>query len=410
MRRFFVLILILIMTASAALSAGDVYSEDFFWALNLTETWVLLDYDGENGIVSFSDREGHAIMQVMVRNPDVTDDASQLLDTVVQGLGAQGDIAPFAFSGHGASLADASWNAGSVPVRGYLVAIDDKPLDSGAVQYPYDYIIMVFALEGEYDVYHDFLLSNLDGFAPLEREYHMPGAVSQFIRSTGGSPVSVFDPQPPAEPPLSLSPERFSPMAALPIGGGTQADVEAAWATIEREGRILQQFANAPPEIRTMAWRRYYQMLYTDAYYDMRAPAEVISGRLEAHGVIHSELPAEILNWLQGFGYQRSGGISDVEPAWVCIANESGDCDSLGLMYMALLQHLGIDSVLMISEVHAHAIVGVDTPGPGARFPFLEKQWLVAELTAEVPIGMIAPDQADPVDWMGFDLDFHPEW
>jgi hypothetical protein len=390
--------------------ATDVLNETFSWALNLAETWQLLDYDTENGIVSFADQEGHAIMQVMVRHPDATgDDAVAQLQGVVDGLVAQADIAPFTFSGHAAALADASWNAGSIPVRGYIVTIDDKPMDASVSAYPFDYVLMVFSLQEEYDVYHDFLLSNLDGFAPLEAEYHMPGAVSQFIRATGGSQVRPFAPEPPSRPPLSRSPESYEPMAALPLEIGTQAEVEAAWATIEREGRILQQFANAPSDIRTMAWRRYYQMLYKDSWYDMRGSAEIIAGRLEAHNVMRSEWPSEILAWLQEFGYNRSGGISDVEPSWVCIVNESGDCDSLALIYMAILDHLGIDSVLMISEVHAHALVGVDTEGPGARFPFLQVPWLVAELTVDVPIGMIAAEQSDPADWLGFDLGFHPE-
>jgi hypothetical protein len=401
----------ILVLAVAPLAAGDVYDEVFSWGLNLTETWVLLDYDTENGIVSFADQNGHAIMQVMVRHPDaVGDDAEAQARGVIDGLGAQADLAPFTFSGHSAALADATWTAGSIPVRGYIVTIDDKPLLPGARAYPYDYVLMVFSLEEEYDIYFDFLLSNLDGFAPVVDEYHMPGAVSQFIRATGGSQINPFAAEVPARPPLSMSPDRLNPMAALPLQPGAQGAVEAAWTTIEREGRILNQFAEAPAEIRTMAWRRYYQMLYKDSWYDMRPVAETIAGRLEAHNVMRSEYPSEILTWLQEFGYNRSGGISDVEPAWVCITNESGDCDSLALIFMAILDHLGIDNVLMISEVHAHAIVGVDTAGPGARFPFLDVNWLVAELTADVPIGMIAAAQADPADWFGFDLDFHPEW
>ena len=55
----------------------------------------------------------------------------------------------------------------------------------------------------------------------------------------------------------------------------------------------------------------------------------------------------------------------------------------------------------MVSLRHAHALVGVDVEGPGARFPYRERQYLVAELTDDVDIGMIAASMADPADWLG---------
>lgn len=409
-----ILIFSLLICIPGAISGEEILSEEFGWAQNLTETWELLDYDANNGIASFSDMEGHAIYQILLRDPDQAgDDAPALGAQIASQLAGtespEADTAPFTFSGHNAALTEAKWTAGSNPVHGYIVTIDDKPLEPDASAYPFDYILIAFSLEEEFNLYHDFILSNLDGFSPLEDETAMPGAVSQFIRSSGGSPADAPPLNPVRNPEPGMSSQRMQPMLNLPLESGTQADIEAAVAVIDREARILNQFAEAPEETRTAAWRRFYQMLYKDSWYDMRSAAEVIAGRLEGHGVTRSEWPGEILSWVQNFAYRRTGSLSDLEPAWVCINEESGDCDSLGLAYMAILEHLGFDSVLMISEKHSHSLVGVDVNGPGARFPFDGTQWLVAELTADVSIGMIAADQSNPEDWMGFDLGFRAE-
>ena len=384
--------------------AEDIYNETHYWAQNLTETWELLDHD--ETIVSFTDMYGSAVYQIIVFDSARNDDAALLTQSIGSSLGGETEAIPFFFNGHGAALGEAHWTAGGNEVHGYIVSIDDRPQLAEARHYPYDYVLIAFSLASEFDVYHDFLMSNLDGFAPLTDEYQSPGVLSQFIRATGGNTLRPFA----TLQTEGKAGERGSDetLEKLVLPEPHNADIEAAYAIIQRESRILNQFTEAPPEIQAAAWRRFYQMLYKDSWHDMRSTTEAIASRLS--GMEKATYPAEILSWLQDFAYSRSGTLSDLEPAQVCIANKSGDCDSLGLAYMAILDHLGIDSILMISPKHAHSLVGVNTAGAGARFPFMGTRWLIAELTADVPIGMIAQEQADPADWMGFDLSFHPEW
>jgi hypothetical protein len=68
------------------------------------------------------------------------------------------------------------------------------------------------------------------------------------------------------------------------------------------------------------------------------------------------------------------------------------------------MNHLGIESVLMVSPRFAHSIVGIDVDGPGARFSFNQKAYLVAETTAEVDLGLIDAAMADPAGWIGIDF------
>jgi hypothetical protein len=74
------------------------------------------------------------------------------------------------------------------------------------------------------------------------------------------------------------------------------------------------------------------------------------------------------------------------------------------MLMSILLRRENIDSILMISLKHEHALAAVDAPGVGARYAFDGKQWLVAETTARVDIGRIDAAQADPADWMGVEF------
>jgi len=70
----------------------------------------------------------------------------------------------------------------------------------------------------------------------------------------------------------------------------------------------------------------------------------------------------------------------------------------------AILEASGIDCLLMLSREYSHAMLAVDVRGGGQRFPFKGKEYLVAETTAKVGLGMIDSSQADLSKWLGVDL------
>ncbi|HUX19887.1 MAG TPA: hypothetical protein VMW69_01520, partial [Spirochaetia bacterium] len=54
--------------------------------------------------------------------------------------------------------------------------------------------------------------------------------------------------------------------------------------------------------------------------------------------------------------------------------------------------------------VFSHSMVGVLVPGKGARYEYDREGYLVAELTANVAIGMIDGTMADPKGWIAVDF------
>jgi len=62
------------------------------------------------------------------------------------------------------------------------------------------------------------------------------------------------------------------------------------------------------------------------------------------------------------------------------------------------------DAVLLISDRYKHSAVGIVINVSGAKFAFEGNQYVFAELTTQVALGMIAQNMADPTGWHIFRL------
>jgi hypothetical protein len=403
---------------------------DFEYVVDIPVGWGILDAEQTN-FISFADSERTAVFQIIAFPGDEFATVDGIDAFIRERFGAEGDAAPFRYMGDPSIFADYQFSTGRLDVRGYMHFINGDELD---------FAVMTFVPVEHYEAYHDTLLSALDSFS-LSRETRLfPGPVSQFYMgglpqdvataagggitgvtagdtaegSAGGSAGSGRAPagSQSASAEIALpSGDRF----ALPPYVASEMTREASQVLIEREARVLSAYAPQPGESArigdgpappwAVAWRRYFRMIYRDSYDRLGSVAEALFLDLAAAGVPREEMPARILEWLQSARYERTASLSDLMNPSSCLVAFAGDCDSLGLTYAIILDHLGFDAILMASIEYAHALVGVDVAGVGARFPFEGRQWLVAELTEEVGIGRIAEDMSDIGGWIGVTLD-----
>ncbi|HVY45778.1 MAG TPA: hypothetical protein VHB21_07865, partial [Minicystis sp.] len=83
------------------------------------------------------------------------------------------------------------------------------------------------------------------------------------------------------------------------------------------------------------------------------------------------------------------------------VASEGrGDCDSKSLLALVLLHELGIDGVLLTSDAHHHAMLGVPLPVDGTSLELAGRRYAFTECTAVGwPIGRVDPMLLHPDDW-----------
>lgn len=338
---------------------------------------------------------------------------------------AEGEAAVFEFEGQEALFAEVLLLSSGR--RGYLLALDLQDVTA---------VMIASASEDRAVQARDLLLSVLDALGPNEP---VPGPVGVFFEGdtdNGEWPeVAIRFPGPAV---------RFQYPEERVVFRATPGAPEAGDLLVSREARLLAgyQFAG-PGESRLRpdgaaatadineaarhapawlsAWRRYFRLIYRDTSPRLADVAAQIEEYVAAYGVPEDHVPDLVLSWLQAFEFRQAVNEGLFQPPVICLLSASGDCDSLGMTYVAILHHLGYDAGLFVSIEHGHALAGVDVrhsqPGPGTasgspegvrtsgrteaevRFRVEGREYYVAELTTGWPLGSVAREHIDQDDW-----------
>jgi hypothetical protein len=396
------------LIVAVPLFAVQVYNDAFDYVVDIPEGWQVLDQSNPS-MVSFTDPQRVAVLQLFVFEGNRFVTAEELSGWMAERFQAEVEEAGFRYNELDSRFGSIAFSTGNFVTRGYAVYVNSQE---------YDYAVLATVGEQFYEQYHDKLLSALDSFGLGKEERFLPGPVSQFYY---------------AYPPPSTQ------EVQLPLEEGEvaftydPAELEATQTLIEREARVLATYTpggNDRPgnggdrarqgspgagaegeQLRgrrdqgvpewVAAWRRFFRMIYRDNYPRLEELAGALDERFRSQGATYYDVPKLLLHWLQSYEYLRTGTISDFVAPLVGVTEQKGDCDSLAMIYSILLHHLGYEAVIMVSAEYSHAMVGVDMPGEGARFPFDGREWLVAELTADVEIGMIDQSMSDIGGWIG---------
>ncbi len=190
-------------------------------------------------------------------------------------------------------------------------------------------------------------------------------------------------------------------------------DEEMQRFVTEREFVIMTLYAQT--DLLVPAWQRYYRMVYRSAYQQLRRPAFDIHAALyDLDSVASSDNPRlalaqAILGWVQTFPYERrfnmdnpySHDSNDLSPPTAVLAGGTGsDCDSRSILLAILLHHMNYQTVMFLSPVYQHAMLGVEVEATGARMRVAERTYMVAETTDEVAIGQVAADMSVEANWL----------
>ncbi len=380
-----------------SITAKEFRNNQYGYFIDIPESWIVAS-GSDPAQISFSDPSSQAVLQLISFSSDRFGSTEEMAQYVRSQFGAQGDTAPFTYQDRPAVLADLTFSTGSFQARGYFFFLHDSAKTYGA-----SFLVMCTVPVSQYNRFHDQILSSVNSFAPDEQSRNSPGPVSQF-----------YYPFPPPNAELRTA---DIPMSEADGGEGTAGaeisyridpeEAEVSQIFIEREARILSAYSPSSQarwggngEGWKSAWKRYYRTIFRDNYLRLASLAEGLEEAFSLQEVPRDEIPRIVLKWLQGFRYVRVPSLSDLSSPVTAVIERTGDCDSLALVYSILLDHMGFDTILLISNRYAHALGGVVTDGAGARLEFEEKSYLLAEMTEEVDMGLIPQDMADPAGWI----------
>jgi hypothetical protein len=232
-------------------------------------------------------------------------------------------------------------------------------------------------------------LSALDSIAPAGGDRRSPGPITEFTY--------------PRE-----TPQR------VPIPGTDseawiyREDAGAAQALVDREFTVLRRY-QASPQWKE-AWTRFYRAVYRDSFSRLADIAFALERKWNVNGpglpdLDSRELAGRVLRWVQSFTYERDLLGSDFVNLVSAALENRGDCDSRALLWAVILNHADIEAALMVSREYRHAMGLAILPGPGAHFELQGRQWLVAETTASVDIGLIGKGVSEISRWLGISFE-----
>jgi hypothetical protein len=308
-------------------------------------------------------------------------DPGARLGRLLRRLGAGGEPENFDYRGRGAALARLEFSREGRAYQGWGLCVDRG-----------EDLVLALAY-GPGGTGQELLsLSSLDSIAPAAADRFYWGPVTEYAWPRGeGRETALYN----------------SGVTAVIAAG----DAEAAQGLVDREFQVLRQYEASPQW--QEAWRRFYRMIRRDSWERLRDAlfqlerswsAGALLGRGTAGsspGLPDRDLASRALSYVQDFRYERDLMGSDFVNLVSALTEGRGDCDSRALLWSLFLAQAGIDAGIMVSRDYGHAMGIADIGGPGARFPFEGREYLVAETSAKVELGLIGKSVSETGKWLG---------
>ena len=371
----FFLLSFLLFIAPVSLYAEPLYSPTWGFRLDLPEGYSYLE--GNNiDRYSFQGPDG-AMFDIAVYS-GVYQGIEQMSLDIGRRLDNKGDTAFFDYGGKAAALIELRFRDSA----GWGLCVELS--GGGGEKNPPLLLALAYApaAKNDMDIFH---LSALDSIAPSEAERLFPGPVTEFSYPRGRQKETAV---------------AATGLRALIY----EHDAEAAQALVDREFSLLIRYQSS--KLWKEAWIRYYRAIYRDSW-DRVSGAVSALARNWASGAApdgdsgERAFAEKALSFVQDFEYERVLAGSDFINLVTAVTEGRGDCDSRAMLWAMILIKADIPAAMMVSRSYSHAMGLAGIPGGGARYESGGINWLVAETTGKVGLGLINADMSDTANWIG---------
>ncbi|MEM7077378.1 MAG: transglutaminase domain-containing protein [Pseudomonadota bacterium] len=187
------------------------------------------------------------------------------------------------------------------------------------------------------------------------------------------------------------------------LGNNAAGDVQADHIALDRgfhRGRFWRPETMSITRCRNDYWRCAYNEIAQQNAEELEALLARVAGFVAAQDWDALKTTRWLLRFVQEIEYRvPEDQAFGVLPPPLVLAEGWGDCDSKSLLLVMMLQRVGIDAQIFVSNAHAHALVGVQLPPVGEHVKYNGKTYVWAESTSKAPLGWIHPKFKQPFDW-----------
>ena len=365
----------------SALYAEEIASSEHLFFADIPEGFMLAEHNGRDRF-RYQNAVYPAEFQIAIYPHEQFANATEALNFVLEQIGATEPAAELTWRTRSAAISrldfplGKGWSfAAELPQqKGYLVVLSYSyagQTEQGGIQF----------FDEQLDLFH---LSVLDSFLTGLGNSTSPGIVTTFAY--------------PKEGEINVSFNSKNVNLSVPFD---KADAKANQYVVDREYLVLTQYAGTP--LVEAAWRRFYRIIYRDAWQRTEKAAFILDGALPRDANARA---LELINWLFGFEYTRDLAGSDFTSLPDAFANKTGDCDTRCMLFVLLMRQMGQDAALLISPALSHSVAVVAAEVAGPAFLIEGKAMSAVDLTSSSTGGRLLPEMQDASKW--FAVTFRP--
>jgi len=164
-------------------------------------------------------------------------------------------------------------------------------------------------------------------------------------------------------------------------------------------------------------WSRVYKVLVEDSQDEIAFVADSLSELATQDGLDQMQLAELVVTFIQDIPYSwvipgdcekfDSGGkpcLGNVPYGIITpyefLHTQYGDCDTRAVLIYAILERLGFDPMIVVSDEYAHAMLALNVPASGDYLELKGKKYYFWETTATGwPVGMLPPNTNNKAYW-----------
>jgi hypothetical protein len=363
--------LTLILLAAAGVQAQAIYSSRYGFSIEPLPEWDDLTRAGSSQLQFAAPDKSMALIVRITERSSYIDPLAEFDTFFTDKTVTVKERETFIYNGYTACLGYYDFNDAGEAFRGYLLWVD-----SGR----YEYWINVFADRMTAERNMPVIFSLIDSFSLGPGGRTLPGPVSQYDYTPSAKEMTsitfVFNGK---NYRLSFNKKQFA----------------AAQRVVEREAMVMGRYTERNA-VSYLAWARYYRAVYRDSF----------SRLLPVYSAIKNDLPDDpvkaadmLLEFCQNYSYTRNESYSDLIAPVISLVEQKGDCDSLSLAYIILLNHHKIDGALFLSQKLAHAFAGAKVDKEGVYKIVFGEKFIGADLTTKESLGVLPAAVVETTDW-----------
>lgn len=370
----------------SGIHAEKISDRDFNFSLDIPEGFEIADYTQDGMSYVFSHPNIPVTLVMKICKETENGNASQVLQTNLDKLGAKSDTDSFL------------WNGSNSGISSFTMTLDESyfgwAVSAPLKQKGYYVLLICYAPESQ-KACEQFIISTVNSLCIDPDFLNTPGIITSY----------AFPPE--GRKAIALQIDGKQIKSSL-----DKCDEDASKFVIDLEYAVLTLYANH--NLWKEAWQRYYRMIYRDNAGRLKQVAADIYKTLYPELKKTYQQDADIkyaqalLSWVQNFSYERAVSKNESDftslPAAVC--GKGSDCDSRSMLVSTIINYMGIDTAILISREYSHALAVTDIPAPGQTFTMENgREYLMGETTAKVTWGTIAADHADRTKWIPVTFD-----